>query len=160
MRIISMKDKFITREHGYGGSRTLELIRDIIMPEISNPYAMKMDDGAVMPFNSDSIVFTADSFVVSPCFFPGGDIGKIAVAGTVNDIIAQGGRPQYLSMTLIMEEGFPIEDLRRIASSAGAEARSASVYIVCGDLKVVEKNKADSVYATTSGVGEPQCRRK
>lgn len=149
-----MKDKYIKRAHGYGGDKTRELIKDIILPEISNTYADKLDDSAVLPFNNNSMIFTADAFVITPPFFPGGDIGKLAVAGTVNDIIAQAGRPIYLSMTVILEEGLEIEDLRKIAKSAGREAKKAGVNIVCGDLKVVERGKGDGIYVSTSGVGE------
>lgn len=149
-----MKDKHIKREHGYGGEKTRELIEKIILPEISNPYADQLDDSAVLPFPEDTVIFTADSFVVSPVFFPGGDIGKLAVAGTVNDILAQGGRPLYISMALILEEGFKIEDLRSISRSAADESKKAGVKIVCGDIKVVEKGKGDGVYISTSGIGE------
>ncbi|MFH1415266.1 MAG: hydrogenase expression/formation protein HypE [Elusimicrobiota bacterium] len=146
-----MKYKYIKKEHGYGGIETRELVEDVILPEISNEYADCLDDSAVLPFPGDTLIFTADSFVVSPPFFPGGDIGKLSVAGTVNDLVAQGGRPLYLSMAMILEEGFRIDELRRIAASAAEECRQAGVKIVCGDIKVVEKGKADGVYVTTSG---------
>ncbi|MBN2406964.1 MAG: hydrogenase expression/formation protein HypE [Elusimicrobia bacterium] len=148
-----MKDKYITREHGYGGGKTRELLEKVIIPNISNVYLDQLDDSAVLPPAEDGIIFTADSFVVKPVFFPGGDIGKLAVSGTVNDILAQGGEPLYLSMTVILEEGFPVDDLGKIAASAGKEAKEAGIKIVCGDIKVVEKGSGDGIYVSTSGIG-------
>ena len=153
-----MKDKVITAAHGLGGDKTRELIEQVILPAASNPYSEPMDDSAVLPEIKGEIVFTADSFVVYPAFFPGGDIGSLSVSGTVNDIIAQGGIPLYLSEALILEEGLPLESLRKISESAGKAAREAGVFITCGDVKVVEKSKADGIYISASGIGRRAIR--
>ncbi len=148
-----MKDKKIKKEHGLGGKKTRRLIEEVILPAVSNKYADRMDDSASLPFNAKKMLFTTDGYVVSPVFFPGGDIGKLAVSGTVNDILAQGGEPLYISIALIIEEGFKVEDIRKIALSAGSEAKKARVDIVCGDIKVVEKGGCDGIFAVSTGVG-------
>ncbi|MCK4643330.1 hydrogenase expression/formation protein HypE [bacterium] len=150
-----MKETKIIRAHGLGGEKTRELIEEIIIPIIDNPYAKKLDDGAEMPWDSEKVIFTTDSFVVSPAFFPKGNIGGLSVAGTVNDIVAQGGIPRFLSMTFILEEGFEISSVKKIVRAAADEAESAGVKIVCGDVKVVEKGHGDGIYVTTSGIGTP-----
>jgi len=147
-----MKDKFIKLEHGLGGEKSRQLIKEIILPAIRNEYAEKMDDAAVLPFTGKELIFTADSFVVDPPFFQGGNMGKLSVAGTVNDIIAQGGKPLYISMTVTVDEGFAVSDLEKIAKAAGKEAADAGVKIVCGDLKVVESGAGITV--SSSGIGE------
>ncbi len=149
-----MKDKKITKNHGLGGKYTEELIREVILPEFKNPYLSTLDDGAVLPLKGREVIFTTDSFVVSPHFFPGGNIGKLSIAGTVNDIIAQGGKPRFISMGLILEEGLPFEKLRTILHSAAKEAKKAGVDIVCGDTKVVDKGFGDGIYINTAGIGE------
>lgn len=149
-----MKDNIIRREHGYGGEKTREIIEEIILPEISNDYADKMDDSAVVPMEGKEILYTTDGYVVNPLFFPGGDIGKLSVSGTVNDILAQGGKPLYISISMIIEEGFKIKELKKIIISTSKEAEKAGVRIVCGDLKVVEKGNADGLFITSSGIGQ------
>lgn len=146
-----MEDK-ITLDYGSGGSRTSELIDSLIVPAFDNPALSELGDGAVLD-GSGSLVFSTDSFVVSPWKFPGGDIGRLAVCGTVNDLCMAGGTPRYLSLSLILEEGFPFSDLKEIIASVSAEARTAGVSIVTGDTKVVEAGKGDGIYLNTAGIG-------
>ena len=118
-----------------------------------NPVLEPLEDGASLATAAGRLAFTTDSFVVSPLFFPGGDIGDLAVNGTVNDLAMCGARPLYLSCGFILEEGFPVADLQRIVASMAAAAQAAGVQIVTGDTKVVERGKADGCYITTAGVG-------
>ena len=145
-------DEIITLDFGSGGKKTASLIEKEILPLFRNEYLEKLGDGAVLPGNG-KLVFSADSFVVSPCFFPGGDIGKLAVCGTVNDLSVAGGEPRFLSLSLIIEEGFPKEKLGRILRSAAETAKEAGVSIVTGDTKVVERGHGDGIYINTSGIG-------
>ena len=139
--------------HGSGGKLSAELMRDIFMPALSNPILARMDDQAQFEIGGHRLAFTTDSFVVKPLFFPGGDIGSLAVHGTINDLAMAGARPLYLSTAYVIEEGFPLEDLRRIAESMGRAAQAAGVAIVTGDTKVVERGAADGVFINTSGIG-------
>lgn len=145
-------DSVITMDYGSGGTKTSELIDSILVPAFSNPALNALGDGAVLP-GGERLVFSTDSFVVSPWKFPGGDIGKLAVCGTVNDVCMAGGEPKYLSLSLILEEGFAVENLRQIVSSAAETAARCGVQIVTGDTKVVERGKGDQVYVNTSGIG-------
>lgn len=145
-------DDIISLSHGSGGKKTSELIEEIFIPAFSNDELNKLMDGAVVNINGD-IVMSTDSFVVSPYFFPGGDIGKLSVCGTVNDICMCGGIPQYLTLSFIIEEGFKIKDLKEIVNSISFTAKECNVKIVTGDTKVVEKGKGDGIYINTSGVG-------
>jgi len=140
-------------EHGHGGRKSLDLIQQLILPALGASGAPTLDSARLSGLGDDDLVFSTDSFTISPLFFPGGDIGKLSVCGTVNDLAVAGGRPEYLSLALILEEGFPLEDLRRIMESVGATARDAGVKVVCGDTKVVERGKADGVYTNVTGVG-------
>lgn len=148
-----MNDEYIKKEHGYGGQVTRRLIEEIIIPAVNNPAADRMDDSARVKTAGGDILFSTDGYVVNPFFFPGGDIGKLAVSGTVNDIIAQGGKAEYISAGVIIEEGFLIKDFKTIIDFAAAEARQAGVDIVCGDIKVVEPGAADGIFITTAGIG-------
>ena len=148
---IGLQD-IITLDHGSGGKRTAQLIQELILPRMDNAALRQLGDGAVIG-GAKELVFSTDSFVVSPYFFPGGDIGKLAVCGTVNDVAMSGGRPRYLGLSLILEEGLPIVDLERILDSIAETARQAGVAVVTGDTKVVERGKGDGVYINTSGVG-------
>lgn len=139
--------------HGSGGRLSAELLRDIFLPLFSNPVLDRMDDQAVLSIGGSTIAFTTDSFVVRPLFFPGGDIGSLAVHGTVNDLAMGGARPLFLSAAFILEEGFPIADLHRIAQSMARAAAEVGVPIVTGDTKVVDKGKGDGLFVTTTGVG-------
>ena len=143
----------ITLDYGSGGLKTAQLIEEILLPAFANTALNDLGDGAVLPALDGPPVFSTDSFVVSPWKFPGGDIGKLAVCGTVNDVCMAGGVPRYLSFSLILEEGFPLDDLRAIVASAAETARRAGVQIVTGDTKVVERGKGDGVYINTAGIG-------
>ena len=138
--------------HGSGGSMMHALIESLILRKFSNPILNELADGATLGLKG-RISFTTDSFVVSPLFFPGGDIGKLAVCGTVNDLVMTGARPQYLSLGLIVEEGLEMPVLERICDSIALSARLASVKIVTGDFKVVEKGACDKVFINTTGLG-------
>lgn len=139
--------------HGDGGLLTNRLIEDIFLRAFDGEILCELGDAACIGCK-EKMAFATDSFVVDPIFFPGGDIGKLAVAGTVNDLSVYGSVPRYLSVSFILEEGMPVEDVKKIARSIGETARSAGVKIVAGDTKVVEKGKADKVYINTTGVGE------
>lgn len=145
--------KKILLGHGSGGRLTHKLIRELFAKRFSNPALDAMDDSAEIPVKSGRIAFTTDSYVVNPLEFPGGDIGKISVCGTVNDLAMKGAKPTGLSASFIMEEGLEFPLLERIVSSMREAARAAGVAIVTGDTKVVEKGKADKLFITTSGVG-------
>jgi hydrogenase expression/formation protein HypE len=148
-----VKDERITMAHGAGGKATHSLIEAIFLDAFRNPLLEAMEDQAVFAVNGTRLAFTTDSYVVSPLFFPGGDIGDLAVNGTVNDLAVSGARPVYLSAGFILEEGFPVEDLRRIVLSMKTAAEAAGVQIVTGDTKVVQRGKADGCYINTAGVG-------
>jgi len=139
--------------HGSGGKLTADLIDHIFLPAFSNPVLDKLDDQAVLTIGGARLAFTTDSFVVTPIFFPGGDIGRLAVHGTVNDLAMSGARPLYLSAAFILEEGLPVADLRRVVESMRAAAAEAGVAFVTGDTKVVNRGKGDQIFITTSGIG-------
>jgi hydrogenase expression/formation protein HypE len=151
-----LRDERITLSHGSGGKATHNLIEGVFAPAFSNPLLDAMDDAAVFSLDGGGarqLAFTTDTYVVSPLFFAGGDIGKLAVHGTINDLAMTGARPLYLSAGFVLEEGFPIADLRRIVASMQEAAREAGVAIVTGDTKVVQRGKADGVFINTAGVG-------
>src|SRR3984885_8068524 len=139
--------------HGSGGKLTADLIDKIFLPAFRNPVLDKLDDQAVVAVNGFRLAFTTDSFVVTPIFFPGGDIGRIAVNGTVNDLAMSGARPLYLSAAFILEEGLAVDDLRRVVESMRAAAKEAGVQFVTGDTKVVNRGKGDQIFITTTGIG-------
>ena len=145
-------DEIITLDYGSGGKKTSRLIENSILPALDNPALRALGDGAVIP-GAEELVFSTDSFVVDPVFFPGGDIGKLAVCGTVNDIAMCGGVPKYLSCALILEEGFPLADLERVLDSMKQAAQKAGVQVVTGDTKVVERGRGDKIYINTAGIG-------
>ena len=147
-------DNIITLSHGSGGRKMQRLISAVIMKYFGNPILCKMDDSAVLPAITGRLAFTTDSFVVSPLFFPGGDIGRLAVCGTVNDLTAMGANPMYLTAGFILEEGLKITALERVLSSMKKAAHEAGVTIAAGDTKVVERGKADAMFINTSGIGE------
>jgi len=138
--------------HGSGGRLSHELIKGYLLGYISNEILCKMDDSAVISL-AGRLAFTTDSFVVKPLFFPGGDIGRLAVCGTVNDLATSGARPLYLSLALIIEEGFPLGDLQKIMESMRNAATEAGIKIVTGDTKVVNHGGADGLFINTSGIG-------
>ncbi len=139
--------------HGSGGQLSAELLRDIFLPAFANPILGRLDDQAILEVNGARVAFTTDSFVVKPLFFPGGDIGSLAVNGTINDLAMGGARPLFLSAAFILEEGLPTETLRRVTASMAAAAAAAGVLIVTGDTKVVEKGKGDGLFINTTGIG-------
>ena len=145
-------DEIITLDYGSGGKKTARLIEQYIVPAMDNPMLSELGDGAILP-GGEKLVFSTDSFVVSPRFFPGGDIGKLSVCGTVNDLAMCGGEPKYLSCAFIIEEGLPTAELERIIASMAAAAKKAGVQIVTGDTKVVEKGRGDGIYINTAGIG-------
>ncbi|MGI8772881.1 MAG: hydrogenase expression/formation protein HypE [Acidobacteriaceae bacterium] len=145
--------KQIVLGHGSGGKLTSELIEQIFLPAFRNPVLDKLDDQAVVTIKGARLAFTTDSFVVTPIFFPGGDIGRLAVHGTVNDLAMSGARPLYLSAAFILEEGLAVEDLRRVVASMRSAAQEAGVQFVTGDTKVVNRGKGDQVFITTTGIG-------
>jgi len=149
---VGVRDKIVLG-HGSGGRLSADLLRDIFLPLFSNPMLDRMDDQAIFAIGDSRIAFTTDSFVVKPLFFPGGDIGSLAVHGTVNDLAMGGARPLFLSAAFILEEGFPTADLRRIAASMAEAAAAAGVAVVTGDTKVVEKGKGDGLFINTTGIG-------
>ncbi len=145
-----MKD-IITLSHGNGGQYTSDLLEETILPAINMGEAT-LDDGAEVS-GAERIVISTDSFVIDPYFFAGGDIGKLSVCGTVNDLLVCGAFPKYLTLSLILEEGFKIEDLKTIMNSIGATAKRAGVQVVTGDTKVVEKGHGHGIYINTCGIG-------
>lgn len=139
--------------HGSGGKLGAELIHDIFLPALDNSFLARLDDQATVSINGQRIAITTDSFVVKPLFFPGGDIGSLAVHGTVNDLAMGGATPLFLSAAFIIEEGFSMEELRRIVDSMHSAAANAGVQVVTGDTKVVEKGKGDGLFINTTGIG-------
>lgn len=150
-------EKAITLRHGDGGKYTDSLIREIFYKHFDNPLLVSSIDSSVFEVNQGRLAFTTDSFVVKPLVFSGGDIGKLAVCGTINDLVVAGAKPLYLSCGFIIEEGFEIELLDKIAESMGQTCKKAGVNIITGDTKVVEKGSADGIFITTSGIGIVQC---
>jgi hydrogenase expression/formation protein HypE len=139
--------------HGGGGRMSQRLVEGLFLPLFSNPTLGELGDGARLELGAGRWAFSTDSYVVQPLFFPGGDIGSLAVHGTVNDLAMCGARPRFLSAAFILEEGFPIESLRRIAESMQRAAERAQVSVVTGDTKVVDRGKGDGVFITTAGIG-------
>ncbi|MBE0501722.1 MAG: hydrogenase expression/formation protein HypE [Desulfuromonadales bacterium] len=148
-----MKSDIILLGHGSGGTLSHQLLDTLIIPILSAVALPDQNDAAVLPAESGRLAFTTDSFVVDPIFFPGGNIGDLAINGTVNDLAMAGATPLYISVGLILEEGLPIADLRRILHSMRQAADAAGVSIVTGDTKVVPRGKADRIFINTSGVG-------
>ena len=149
-----MSDPTILLAHGSGGLLTHELIREVFLRRFANPMLAALDDAAALPaLPPGRLALTTDSYVVQPLFFPGGDIGKLAVCGTVNDLAVTGATPLYLTCGFILEEGLPLETLERVVDSMAAMAREAGVQIVTGDTKVVERGAADGLFINTAGVG-------
>ncbi|MBV8453387.1 MAG: hydrogenase expression/formation protein HypE [Deltaproteobacteria bacterium] len=147
------KDAVIVLGHGGGGRLTAGLVRDLFLPRLSNPVLDRLNDSAEVRVGTGHFVFTTDSFVVNPLRFPGGDIGSLAVNGTINDLAVVGAQPLALSAAFILEEGLAIAELAAIAQSMSEAAHAAGVEVVAADTKVVERGKADGVFITTSGIG-------
>lgn len=145
--------EYIQLAHGSGGKLSHDLVQHIMLPAFNNPALALLHDGAQVPVDGLRMAFSTDSYVVKPRFFPGGDIGKLAVCGTVNDVAMNGAIPRYLSAGFIIEEGFPVAELRQVVASMQQAALEAGVLIVTGDTKVVEKGAVDGLYINTSGLG-------
>ena len=145
-------EEIITLDYGSGGKKTARLIEELLVPAFQNPALAALGDGAILP-GAEQLVFSTDSFVVSPLFFPGGDIGKLSVCGTVNDLAVCGAEPKFLSLSFIIEEGLAVETLKQVVASIRAQAQKAGVQIVTGDTKVVEKGRGDGLYINTAGIG-------
>jgi hydrogenase expression/formation protein HypE len=151
--ISAPKGDVVVLGHGSGGRLTAELVNKVFLPTLSNPVLERLGDSAELNLSSSRVVFTTDSFVVKPLRFPGGDIGSLAVNGTINDLAVAGGMPLGLAAAFILEEGFPLDELAVIVRSMRAAADQAGVSIVTADTKVVEHGKADGLFITTSGIG-------
>ncbi|HET6352196.1 MAG TPA: hydrogenase expression/formation protein HypE [Coriobacteriia bacterium] len=148
-----MRSDRILLAHGSGGTMMRELIDEVFVTEFHEDALKRLDDAASLPFPGDRIAFSTDTYVVTPQFFPGGDIGRLAICGTVNDVATSGATPLYISVGFILEEGFLVEDLRTILHSMRAMAEEANVHIVTGDTKVVGKGSCDGIFINTAGVG-------
>jgi hydrogenase expression/formation protein HypE len=153
VRPIDFKSGRVDMSHGAGGRAMAQLIDELFLAAFDNEWLRQLNDQACFAVPTGRMVMASDSHVVSPLFFPGGDIGSLAVHGTINDVAMSGARPLYLAATFILEEGFPLADLRRIVASMAAASQDARVPVVTGDTKVVEKGKGDGVFITTTGVG-------
>jgi hydrogenase expression/formation protein HypE len=147
------KHQHIVMGHGSGGRLSAQLIRDLFLPAFDNPLLRKLDDQAVLEVGASRLAFTTDSFVVTPLFFPGGNIGELAVNGTVNDLAMSGAVPLGLSAAFILEEGLALEELERVVGAMSAAAAAAGVPVVTGDTKVVNRGSADKLFVTTAGIG-------
>ena len=155
VRPLDLRHGTVDLSHGGGGRAMVQLIADVFAKALDNEWLRQGDDGAVLPAPApgERLVMATDAHVVSPLFFPGGDIGSLSVHGTINDVAMMGARPLYLSASFILEEGFPLADLLRIVTNMGAAARAAGVPVVTGDTKVVEKGHGDGLYISTTGLG-------
>ena len=148
-----MRADRILLAHGSGGTMMKELIEELFVAEFGDDVLRRMDDAAALPFPGSRLAFSTDTYVVHPLFFPGGDIGRLAICGTVNDVATSGATPLYISVGFVLEEGMPVEELRRIIASMHDAAAEAGVRIVTGDTKVVERGHGDGCYINTAGVG-------
>jgi hydrogenase expression/formation protein HypE len=148
-----MSEEFIQMGHGAGGVLMRRLVADVFARHFDNPALRELDDAAALELSPGRVAFTTDAYVVKPMFFPGADIGKLAVCGTVNDLAVMGATPKYLSAGFTLEEGLPLATVERVAASMAAAAREATVEIACGDTKVVARGEADGLFVTTSGIG-------
>lgn len=147
-----MKD-IIRLDHGSGGEASHELVDEIFLSRLDNEFLRELDDSAVLEFSGQTLAMTTDSYVVDPIFFPGGNIGSLSVHGTVNDLAMQGAHPLYLTLGLMLEEGLPMQDLKKIIDSVAEASQEAGVKIVAGDTKVVPRGNMDKIFINTSGIG-------
>lgn len=153
VRPLDIANGQVDLSHGSGGRAMAQLIGELFLPEFDNPFLREGNDGARLPAEPGRLVMSSDAHVVSPLFFPGGDIGCLSVHGTINDLAVMGAQPRWLAASFILEEGLPLATLQQIARSMGQAAREAGVAIVTGDTKVVERGKGDGVFITTTGLG-------
>ncbi|MGB9597045.1 MAG: AIR synthase related protein, partial [Candidatus Poribacteria bacterium] len=149
----TLKTDKILLSHGSGGKTSHELISELFLPAFDNPFLNQLNDQALIEVGNLRIAYTTDSYVIDPLFFPGGDIGKLAVYGTVNDLAMCGANPLYISAGFIIEEGFSIDELKKVIYSMKQASEQAGVKIVTGDTKVVNKGHADKLFINTSGLG-------
>lgn len=149
-----MKEDKILLGHGSGGKLMHDLIEGLILKYLKNPYLNQLTDASIIKFNNKKLAFTTDSFVVKPIFFPGSDIGELAVCGTINDLAVMGARPLFLSCAIIIREGFNISILEKIIKSLAEAAKKAKVAVITGDFKVVDKESCDGIFINTAGIGE------
>jgi hydrogenase expression/formation protein HypE len=152
-RKLDIRNGCVDLSHGSGGRAMAHLIADVFHDSFANDWLARGNDQAAFDVGAGRMVMTTDGYVISPLFFPGGNIGSLAVHGTINDVAMAGARPLYLSASFIIEEGFPLVDLKKIADAMGDAARQAGVPIITGDTKVVERGKADGVFVSTTGIG-------
>ena len=152
-RKLDIRNGCVDLSHGSGGRAMAHLIADVFHDSFSNDWLARGNDQAAFDVSGGRMVMTTDGYVISPLFFPGGNIGSLAVHGTINDVAMAGARPLYLSASFIIEEGFSLADLKKIADAMGDAARQAGVPIITGDTKVVERGKADGVFISTTGIG-------
>lgn len=150
---LNIKNGIIDLSHGSGGRAMVQLINEIFLPAFNNPWLAQKNDQACFSVESGRMVMSTDAHVISPLFFPGGNIGTLSVHGTINDIAMAGAKPLYLSASFILEEGFPLADLKKIVTSMAEAALAANVAIIAGDTKVVERGKGDGVFISTTGLG-------
>jgi len=151
---INMKDnEIITLSHGSGGKLTNNLIKKLFLKKFNNPKLQPLEDAAILNISGSYLAFTTDTFTVDPLFFPGGDIGKLAICGTINDLAVMGAKPLYLSCGMVIEEGLKLDTLKKIVDSMRKMAEATGIEIVTGDTKVVEKGKGDKIFINTSGIG-------
>jgi hydrogenase expression/formation protein HypE len=148
-----METKRIQMDHGAGGRASHDLVAETFIPALTNPILTELNDSALLEFQGVRLAMSTDSYVVDPIFFPGGDIGSLAVHGTVNDLAMRGAQPSYISVGFILEEGLELKDLERLVASMAAAAREAGVQVVAADTKVVDRGKADRIFINTAGVG-------
>jgi hydrogenase expression/formation protein HypE len=148
-----LRDERITMAHGAGGKATQNLVSALFLEAFRNPLLEPLEDQAVVAVNGSRVAISTDSFVVSPLFFPGGNIGDLAVNGTINDLVVAGAKPLYLAAGFILEEGFAVSDLKRIVNSMSAAAKAEGIAVVTGDTKVVQRGKVDGCFINTTGVG-------
>jgi hydrogenase expression/formation protein HypE len=153
IRPLDFRTGCVDMTHGSGGRAMAQLVDELFLRALDNPWLRALNDQAAFSVPGRRMVMSTDSHVVSPLFFPGGDIGSLAVHGTINDVAMAGAEPLYLAAGFVLEEGFPLGELQRIVESMAAAARAARVPVVCGDTKVVQKGKGDGVFITTTGVG-------
>ncbi|MCG8427515.1 MAG: hydrogenase expression/formation protein HypE, partial [Chromatiales bacterium] len=150
---LDVKSGTVDMSHGSGGRAMAQLIDELFVSHLDNDLLRQANDQACFPVNAGRMVMSTDGHVISPLFFPGGDIGSLSVHGTVNDVAMSGAKPLYLAAGFILEEGFPLADLQRVVESMATAANRAGVPVVTGDTKVVEKGKGDGIFITTTGVG-------
>lgn len=148
-----MHSEHIALDHGSGGEASAELVEKLFLPILDNPFLRELDDSAVVSLNGGRVAMTTDSYVVDPIFFPGGNIGSLAIHGTVNDLSMQGAQPLYLTLGLILEEGLPLEDLRKVMEGVAQASKESGIMVVAGDTKVLPKGHADGIFLNTAGVG-------